>query len=129
MLSFDEVRAQLSTIKAQFALDISCDGTHAGEPINGSPSASPAARGPVVKIEACTAEAQVSRAPKRKHCETENEASPTATASEAEGSQHNIQSARERNRIKRQVKSVERQSSGCVAAASRLCRNSCLATV
>ena len=114
VLSFEDAQAQLSGIKAKFALDIGWDGTHAGVPFSASPSASPTGRHPVVEIGSCAGEELVFRAPKRKRCETEKEGSPAATAAELEGSQHSLQSARERNRIKRQVKSVERQASGCV---------------
>ena len=115
VLSFEDVQAQLSGIKAKFALDTGWDGTRAAAPLSGSPSASPTGHCPPVDLEPCTDEERFNRALKRKRRETENEGSPTGATVEFEGLQHTLQSARERNRIKRQVKFVERQPSGCVS--------------
>jgi hypothetical protein len=115
VLSIDDAKAQLATIKAQFALDGS-NGTHAGGKVNGSSAALSPPSGAKIK-KSSRSESTRSRAPKRKHHVMEKEGSPTTSAA-AEGSQHNTQSARERNSIKRQEKILERQASGCASRSS-----------
>lgn len=118
-LSFDEVKSQLSRIKARFGLDAGCDAAQAGGASNGEALGSPAASPAMLQTNVQGSNSPFIRSGKRKRCDTEKEGSPSV-ADQTVGTVNNgnFQSARERNKIKRQVRGVEKQASGCAAAFS-----------